>query len=138
MFFFFSFCSIERSHCFCKDFAVIEPEDCGIVQIAQEFERFSTHLPDVKVGTFYGGIPIKEQKEALKKGAPSIVVGTPGRVKQVCTLVELTFTSFILLYPCAAFAMFSFLQMSSRVSSAAGPREPELSREVQACMCERH
>eukprot|EP00884_Botryococcus_braunii_P014372 jgi/Botrbrau1/22936/Bobra.0030s0013.1 len=53
------------------------------LQIAQEFERFTTHLPEVKVGTFYGGIPIKEQKEALKKGAPSIVVGTPGRVKQL-------------------------------------------------------
>lgn len=35
------------------------------------------------MGTFYGGVPIKEQKEALKKGAPNIVVGTPGRVKQV-------------------------------------------------------
>jgi ATP-dependent RNA helicase UAP56/SUB2 len=35
------------------------------------------------VGNFFGGIPIQQQKEELKKEVPSIVVGTPGRIKQV-------------------------------------------------------
>jgi hypothetical protein len=30
----------------------------------------------------YGGVNIKEQKEALKAKPPHIVVGTPGRIKQ--------------------------------------------------------
>ncbi len=52
-------------------------------QICHEFERFSTRLRNVKVGNFFGGIPVQQQKEGLKKEVPTIVVGTPGRVKQV-------------------------------------------------------
>jgi hypothetical protein len=39
----------------------------------------------VKIGNFFGGMPIVQQKEQLKKEVPTIVVGTPGRIKQVCT-----------------------------------------------------
>lgn len=37
----------------------------------------------VKVGNFFGGIPIQQNKEQLKKEPINIVVGTPGRVKQL-------------------------------------------------------
>lgn len=52
-------------------------------QICHEFERFSVYLPNIKVGNFFGGLPIKTQREMLKTNCPHIVVGTPGRLKQL-------------------------------------------------------
>ncbi|MEW5300257.1 MAG: hypothetical protein WDW36_003199 [Sanguina aurantia] len=52
-------------------------------QIHHEFERFKTYLKSVKVALYYGGEPITSHKDALKKEVPSIVVGTPGRIKQL-------------------------------------------------------
>lgn len=52
-------------------------------QICHEFTRFSTYMPAVKVGNFFGGMDVKQQRETLKKEVPPIVVGTPGRVKQL-------------------------------------------------------
>ncbi|KAG6413307.1 hypothetical protein SASPL_126016 [Salvia splendens] len=49
-------------------------------QICNEFERFSTYLPDLKVAVFYGGVNIKTHKDLLKNECPHIVVGTPGRI----------------------------------------------------------
>ncbi|XP_041022759.1 DEAD-box ATP-dependent RNA helicase 15-like [Juglans microcarpa x Juglans regia] len=49
-------------------------------QICHEFERFSKHLPDLKVAVFYGGVNIKVHKDLLKNECPHIVVGTPGRI----------------------------------------------------------
>ena len=53
------------------------------LQICHEFERFSAYLPAVKVGNFFGGLPLASQKAMLKDNTPHIVVGTPGRLKQV-------------------------------------------------------
>jgi ATP-dependent RNA helicase UAP56/SUB2 len=53
------------------------------LQICHEFERFSARMRGVKIGNFFGGFPVQQQKESLKKEQPTIVVGTPGRVKQV-------------------------------------------------------
>ncbi|GAX77631.1 hypothetical protein CEUSTIGMA_g5074.t1 [Chlamydomonas eustigma] len=50
-------------------------------QICHEFERFSAKFRGVKIGNFFGGLPIKAQKEELAKEVPNIVVGTPGRIK---------------------------------------------------------
>jgi len=50
-------------------------------QICHEFERFSTYLPDARVGVVFGGLNIQTQKEAILKDKPNIIVGTPGRVK---------------------------------------------------------
>jgi hypothetical protein len=57
-----------------------------IIQICREFERFGKPL-NVKVGNFFGGMDIKAQKDMLKDEdkCPDIVVGTPGRIKQVRT-----------------------------------------------------
>ena len=54
-----------------------------MLQICHEFERFSTYMPNVRVGNFFGGLPIKTQIEQLKSNTPHAVVGTPGRLKQV-------------------------------------------------------
>ena len=56
---------------------------CFGAQISHEFERFSAYLPDVNVMVIYGGVNIKEQKDALKSKPPHVVVGTPGRIKAV-------------------------------------------------------
>lgn len=53
------------------------------LQICHEFERFSVYLPSVKVGNFFGGLPVQQQRALLKDNTPHIVVGTPGRLKQV-------------------------------------------------------
>lgn len=49
-------------------------------QISKEYERFSKYLPKVKVGVFFGGLPIEKDRETLRKNPPHIVVGTPGRL----------------------------------------------------------
>jgi len=49
-------------------------------QIAKEYERFSKFMTNVKVGVFFGGIPIAKDEETLKNNCPHIVVGTPGRL----------------------------------------------------------
>eukprot|EP01104_Vermistella_antarctica_P004089 TRINITY_DN145_c0_g1_i1.p1 TRINITY_DN145_c0_g1~~TRINITY_DN145_c0_g1_i1.p1 ORF type:complete len:396 (+),score=153.05 TRINITY_DN145_c0_g1_i1:1225-2412(+) len=52
-------------------------------QICREYERFKQYMPDLKVGVFYGGVPVKDHKELLKKDPPHIVIGTPGRILQL-------------------------------------------------------
>jgi len=54
-------------------------------QINAEYARFSRHLPEVKTQVFYGGVSKKLHIEALKTEVPSIVVGTPGRIMDLCT-----------------------------------------------------
>jgi ATP-dependent RNA helicase UAP56/SUB2 len=49
-------------------------------QIKNEFERFSKHMEHIKTEVIYGGTPINEHINMLKKNPPHIVVGTPGRV----------------------------------------------------------
>lgn len=49
-------------------------------QISKEYERFSKYLPSIKVGVFFGGMPIEKDREVLRKNPPHVVVGTPGRM----------------------------------------------------------
>jgi len=49
-------------------------------QISKEYERFSKYMSNVKVGVFFGGMPISKDEETLKNNCPHIVVGTPGRI----------------------------------------------------------
>jgi len=53
-------------------------------QICHEFDRFKKYLPSVKTAVFYGGIPIKNNQDQLKSETPHIVIGTPGRILQLC------------------------------------------------------
>ena len=51
-------------------------------QIKNEYTRFAKYMPDVRVGTFYGGTPVTKDAEILrdKSKCPHIVVATPGRL----------------------------------------------------------
>ncbi|KAF2878855.1 hypothetical protein ILUMI_27319 [Ignelater luminosus] len=49
-------------------------------QISKEYERFSKYMSNIKVGVFFGGLPIQKDEEVLKNNCPHIVVGTPGRI----------------------------------------------------------
>lgn len=49
-------------------------------QIRNEYNRFSKYMPAIKTAVFYGGVPVKQDEEALKTEKPNIVVGTPGRI----------------------------------------------------------
>jgi superfamily II DNA/RNA helicase len=49
-------------------------------QIKNEFDRFSKYLEHIKTEVIYGGIPINDHINLLKKNPPQIIVGTPGRV----------------------------------------------------------
>jgi len=49
-------------------------------QIKSEFDRFKKYMPAVKADVFFGGMPITTDREKLKKDAPHIVIGTPGRM----------------------------------------------------------
>jgi ATP-dependent RNA helicase UAP56/SUB2 len=60
------------------------------LQICHEFERFSARIRGVNIGNFFGGMPVQQHKESLKKEVPTIVVGTPGRIKQVRSNVKNT------------------------------------------------
>lgn len=53
------------------------------VQIKNEFDRFSKHFPTVKTEVFYGGVPEANNLKTLREVKPNIVVGTPGRTKQL-------------------------------------------------------
>jgi ATP-dependent RNA helicase UAP56/SUB2 len=54
-------------------------------QIKGEYVRFAKYLKDVKVEVFYGGVPEAENIKILKNPdtVPSIVIGTPGRIKSL-------------------------------------------------------
>ena len=49
-------------------------------QICKEYERFSKYMATIKVGVFFGGLPIAKDEEVLKNNCPHVVVGTPGRL----------------------------------------------------------
>lgn len=54
-------------------------------QICEEFIRFSKYMPEVRnrIKVFYGGFPVKLHREMLEKETPLIVIGCPGRIKQL-------------------------------------------------------
>nr|ADD38693.1 Spliceosome RNA helicase BAT1 [Lepeophtheirus salmonis] len=49
-------------------------------QISKEYERFSKFIPALKVGVFFGGVPLKKDMDLLSKQTIHIAVGTPGRL----------------------------------------------------------
>merc|ERR1739848_408272 len=58
-------------------------------QISKEYERFSKYMSNVKVGVFFGGMPIEKDREVLRKNPPHVVVGTPGRILALVRAREL-------------------------------------------------
>ncbi|KAI9140648.1 ATP-dependent RNA helicase uap56 [Paraphysoderma sedebokerense] len=49
-------------------------------QIRNEYARFCKYMPDLRTEVVYGGLPMTQNVEAIKKNKPHIIVGTPGRV----------------------------------------------------------
>jgi len=60
-------------------------------QICKDYQRFSTHLPDVRVAVFLGGIPYDVHKKVYEDKKPNIIVGTPGRILQMVHDKSLSF-----------------------------------------------
>jgi ATP-dependent RNA helicase DeaD len=58
---------------------VLAPTRELAIQVAEAFQRYSSHLKDFHVLPIYGGQDYSTQLRALKRGA-HVVVGTPGRV----------------------------------------------------------
>ena len=52
------------------------------MQIANDLIGYSKHLEEIKILAVYGGTKIEKQIKSLKKG-PQIVIGTPGRTKDL-------------------------------------------------------
>ncbi|SDB93676.1 ATP-dependent RNA helicase CsdA [Raineyella antarctica] len=58
---------------------VLEPTRELALQVAEAFESYSTHLPNVRLLPVYGGQGYGVQLSALARGV-HVVVGTPGRI----------------------------------------------------------
>ena len=52
------------------------------MQIANDLIGYSKYLKDIKILAVYGGAKIEKQIKSLKKG-PQIIIGTPGRTKDL-------------------------------------------------------
>jgi len=59
-------------------------------QISKEYERFSKYLSGIKVGVFFGGMPIEKDREVLRNNPPHVVVGTPGRMRALILAREMS------------------------------------------------
>ena len=49
-------------------------------QVSGEIRRLARFIPDLRVVTLCGGVPLRTQKPALQR-TPQVVVGTPGRIQ---------------------------------------------------------
>ncbi|MGO1434372.1 MAG: DEAD/DEAH box helicase [Canibacter sp.] len=58
---------------------VLAPTRELALQVAESFESYASHLPEVHLLPIYGGQAYGQQLSALKRGV-DIVVGTPGRI----------------------------------------------------------
>jgi superfamily II DNA/RNA helicase len=52
-------------------------------QIGKEFELFSKYLPGIKCSVLFGGVPETQNEKELAENKPQIIVGTPGRIKDL-------------------------------------------------------
>jgi len=58
---------------------VLAPTRELAMQVSEAIRTLSTHMPDVRGVTVYGGAPYEKQLRALDRGV-SVVIGTPGRI----------------------------------------------------------
>ncbi|MCX7088676.1 MAG: ATP-dependent RNA helicase DbpA [Methylococcales bacterium] len=50
-------------------------------QVSKAIRRLASFMPNIKLLTLCGGVPLRHQLASLDQHAPHIVVGTPGRIK---------------------------------------------------------
>jgi ATP-dependent RNA helicase DDX21 len=68
---------------------VITPSRELTRQVGKEWQKFS---PDNTVVTVFGGVPIERHVSMLKKTKPRVVVGTPGRLRELVREGHLDYT----------------------------------------------
>lgn len=51
-------------------------------QVSKEIRRLARFIPNIKLLSLCGGVPVRPQYESLQQHHPHIVVGTPGRIQQ--------------------------------------------------------
>jgi ATP-independent RNA helicase DbpA len=52
-------------------------------QVSKEIRRLARSLPNIKVQTLCGGMPLHPQVASLSQHDPHVVVGTPGRIQEL-------------------------------------------------------
>ncbi|CAN7314496.1 ATP-dependent RNA helicase DbpA [Pseudoxanthomonas sp. LjRoot168] len=52
-------------------------------QVAQQLRKLAVGLPNLKVLTLCGGMPLEPQLRSLEAHDPQVVVGTPGRIQEL-------------------------------------------------------
>ena len=58
---------------------IIAPTRELVQQIAKELSRVASYIPNFKIVTLYGGVPLRTQADSLALGT-NIIIGTPGRI----------------------------------------------------------
>ncbi|MGH8459572.1 MAG: DEAD/DEAH box helicase, partial [Nevskiales bacterium] len=66
-------------------------------QVSKEIRRLARSVPNVKVLTLCGGLPLRPQVDSLEQHDPHIVVGTPGRIQELLRKKHLHLTHLKLL-----------------------------------------
>ncbi len=72
---------------------VVAPTRELAVQIEEDAQRLSSHIPGYKVGAFYGGVGYKEQDREIEEGI-DLYVGTPGRLIDYAKSRKIDFRQF--------------------------------------------
>ena len=62
---------------------VILPTRELALQVGEQYKRLSKFMTDVKINTFFGGLPVSRDEQILMENCPDIVIGTPGRILQL-------------------------------------------------------
>lgn len=116
---------------------VIEPSRELAEQTYNQIEKFKKHLsnPDVRSLLLIGGVPLEQQKNALKQGV-HIVVGTPGRLDEMINsgFVQLTHCRFFVLDEADALLKQGYTDLIDRLHKQI-PKITSDGRRLQMVVC---
>ncbi|CAF1028056.1 unnamed protein product [Adineta ricciae] len=81
---------------------VICPTNELAFQISSAYERFSKHLPNIKVSTFVGGTSTTGNRYILRNKCPHVAIGTPGRLLALAKMraLRLDFIQYFIVDEC--------------------------------------
>lgn len=69
-------------------------------QIKSEYVRFSAYMPGSKIEAVFGGCPFESDVSRILSTQPKILVGTPGRLKQLTSKIKLSNVKHFVLDEC--------------------------------------
>lgn len=75
-------------------YLVLSPTRELCLQISNDLKNFAQYLPGIKIVEVYGGAPIDKQIRELGRGA-HIIVGTPGRLRDLISRRKVNLTSLL-------------------------------------------